>query len=140
MARSWIEDPAGMDALLNSPTGPVGRLVADVTRNVLRAVEVECPKRTGATARSFHSDIEIRPNRQIRGRVFSDDPVVQYLEQGTGLYGPRGRRITPRTSKALRFELGGQVIFAKSVRGMRKQPFMRRSLEIGSPWPVRDGR
>lgn len=140
MARPWIEDAAGMNALLNSATGPVGQLVARVTRDVLRTVEIQCPKRTGDTSRSFRSEVVVRPNRQIRGRVYSDDPVVRYLEEGTGLYGPRRRRITPRTAKALRFEAGGQIIFRKSVRGMEPQPFMKRSLEIASPWPVRDGR
>lgn len=136
----WIENDAGMDALLNNPTGPVGRLVAQVTRDVLRTVEIECPKRSGDTARSFRSDLDVTPNRSIRGRVFSNDDVVGYLEKGTGLYGPNRRRITPRRAQALRFRVGGQTVFARSVRGMKPQPFMRRSLEIGSPWPVRDGR
>jgi hypothetical protein len=139
MARPWIENPAGMDELLNSPVGPVARLVSGVTRDVLRTVENECPKRSGDTSRSFRSDVTVRPNRRVVGRVYSDDPVVTYLEKGTGLYGPRGRRIVPRNARALRFEVGGQVIFRRSVRGMRPQPFMRRSLEIASPWPVRDG-
>ncbi|MFJ4960266.1 hypothetical protein [Streptomyces sp. NPDC088739] len=139
MARPWIENATGMDELLSSPTGPVVQLVARVTRDVLRTVEVECPKRTGDTSRSFRSDITIRPGRQVRGRVYSDDPVVGYLEKGTGLFGPRARRIVPRRAKALRFEVGGQVVFARSVKGMRPKPFMRRSLEIASPWPVRDG-
>lgn len=136
----WIENSAGMDALLNSPTGPVGRLVSGVTRDVLNTVEIQCPKRTGETSRSFRSDLEVRPNRSIRGRVFSTSDVVGYLENGTGLYGPTRRRITPRRARALRFRVGGQTVFARSVAGMKPQPFMRRSLELASPWPVRDGR
>lgn len=129
-----------MDALLNSIGGGVWRAVDGVAARVEAACVAECPKRSGDTSRSFSRDMRIRPNRSMRARVYSDDPVVRYLEKGTGIFGPRGRRITPTTKKALRFELGGQVVFAKSVAGMRAQPFMKRSLEIGSPWPVRDGR
>lgn len=136
----WIEDTAGMNALLNSPTGPVGRLVAQVTRDVLATVELQCPKKSGGTSRSFRTDLDVRPFVSVRGRVYSDDPVVRYLEDGTGLYGPRRQRIRPRTARALRFEAGGQVVFARSVAGMKPQPFMKRSLQLASPWPVRDGR
>jgi hypothetical protein len=139
MARPWIENPAGMDQLLNSPTGPVVQAVNRVVRDTRLACTAECPKRTGETSRTFRDAVEVRPNVRITGRVWSDDPVVGYLENGTGLYGPRRRLITPRRARALRFQVGGEVVFARSVKGMRPQPFMKRSLQIASPWPVRDG-
>ncbi len=48
-----------------------------------------------------------------------------YLEYGTGIYGPLGRPITPKDAKALKFKIGGKTVFAKSVKGMTPQPFIR---------------
>jgi len=48
-----------------------------------------------------------------------------YLEYGTGIYGPLKRPITPKEAKALKFKIGGKTIFAKSIKGMTPQPFIR---------------
>ncbi len=74
--------------------------------------------------------------------------VNVFLDQGTGIYGPLRRRITPKAAKALRWMGGGpskvrlsgasrmvagkargDVRFAKSVKGMKGRPFIKRSLE-----------
>lgn len=54
---------------------------------------------------------------------------AQYLEYGTGIYGPKKQRIYPKTKKALAFgkDLGGgkkEFVF-RSVAGMRPSPFIR---------------
>ena len=48
-----------------------------------------------------------------------------YLEYGTGIFGPKRRPITPKEAKALKFSIGGKTVFAKSVKGMTPQPFIR---------------
>lgn len=59
--------------------------------------------------------------RQTRDE-FTIAPAVEYAEyhqEGTGIHGPKKRRIEPRTAKALRFPgPGGKPIFAKSVAGV----------------------
>jgi len=66
--------------------------------------------------------------------------ILRGLEEGTGLYGPRRQRITPKARKVLRFVVGagpvsgtgGTVVFARSVRGMRpRRPFARTRREAG---------
>lgn len=70
----------------------------------------------------------------------SADPVVRYLEEGTGLYGPRRARIYPRQARVLRWADDSGVHYAPSIRGMPAQPFMRRALQIAvEPWQVRNG-
>ena len=53
-----------------------------------------------------------------------------YQEIGTGIYGPLGRPITPKTKKVLAFVgRGGKMVFAKSVKGVRGRYYMKGSLE-----------
>ncbi len=48
---------------------------------------------------------------------------------GTGIYGPRKQRIRPNTAKALRFVVGGRVVFARSVKGQRGQHFVEKGMK-----------
>jgi hypothetical protein len=54
-----------------------------------------------------------------------------WLHEGTGIYGPSGRPITPKSGKFLVWKDAdtGQTIFAKKVRGIRPRPFLRNALD-----------
>lgn len=81
------------------------------------------------------------------GRVTARDAYViahanyaVFVEKGTGIYGPRHRRITPKTAKVLAWRTGAVTLggrsrvkggkelagwaFATSVRGRKATPFM----------------
>lgn len=47
-----------------------------------------------------------------------------FAQSGTGIYGPRKQRITPKRGRALRFKIGGRWAFAKSVEGSRQRLMM----------------
>jgi len=57
-----------------------------------------------------------------------------YVERGTGIYGPRKRKIVPKTKKLLAWQGGGSRLtgrgpgsgwrFAKSVRGRKATPYL----------------
>ena len=80
-------------------------------------------------------------------------PYSRYVEEGTGLYGPKHARITPKAAQALRW-LGGTYgpggslrltgtrrsgkagagaayVFARSVKGRRATPYFFPGAEIG---------
>jgi hypothetical protein len=46
------------------------------------------------------------------------------VQEGTGIYGPSGAPITPKRGKFLVFEVNGQLIFARSVRGSPPRKFL----------------
>lgn len=81
------------------------------------------PVRTGFLSEHIVKEVEVG-----RGRVISQAPYSAYVEFGT-----RPHIIRPRRARALRFEIGGEVIFARYVRhpGTRGQFYMRRALEEG---------
>lgn len=47
-----------------------------------------------------------------------------FAQSGTGIYGPRKQRITPKNGRFLRFKAGGQWVFARSVEGSRQRMMM----------------
>lgn len=70
----------------------------------------------------------VEDGRGLHGVVTCDHPAVKFVLDGT-----RPHVIRPRRAKALRFEVGGEVVFAKRVRhpGTRKNDFMGRALRLG---------
>ncbi|PZM62238.1 tartrate dehydratase [Paenibacillus dendritiformis] len=54
----------------------------------------------------------------------------QYLEMGTGLYGPKKRLIKPKTKKALRFPVGnGEFAIVGAVKGMKPRPIIKPTVQ-----------
>lgn len=69
---------------------------------------------SGRLRRSFQGNASARA-----GLVFADYRVT-FQDKGTKAHGPRNK-------KAMKWGDGGNTIFAKKVRGVRKRPFIRRS-------------
>jgi hypothetical protein len=57
---------------------------------------------------------------------------IIWVNNGTGLYGPHSHRIVPRHSKFLKFEIDGEIIFARSVRGQKGQFFLERGIKASA--------
>jgi phage gpG-like protein len=47
-----------------------------------------------------------------------------FAQSGTGIFGPRHARITPKKGKFLRFKSGGRFVFARSVEGSPQRLMM----------------
>ena len=60
--------------------------------------------------------------------IVCDHPAVRYVLDGT-----RPHIIRPRRAKALRFDVGGRVVFAAVVHrpGTKPNPFLQRALREG---------
>lgn len=115
--------------------------------------------RTGHYSRSITSDVKqfrLPTGGQIQGSVGTNVFYGRYLEEGTGLYGPRNRWIEPVTAKALRFPQPGnkaftlagrrrsgragamaKYVFAKRVRGIRPRRYARDAAMIAEPKVLR---
>jgi len=61
--------------------------------------------------------------------ITSSAKYARFVNDGTGIYGPRGRLIRPITAQALRFEYKGRIVFARSVRGIKPRRFVQASME-----------
>lgn len=112
-------------------------------------------RRTGNAARSIQlGPVNIRGSyvTQFYG---SRNPVITYLDKGTGIYGERGKLIRPTQAKALRIPIGNWksarsvndvsvqgllprgkqsvqgVIFRKSSRGIKPQNIFTKGIMSG---------
>lgn len=119
--------------LLSSPSGGIAK---DLFR---RGVNVQ---------NQAKKNLENDPRRVDTGNLRSDihvqllslggKPAVRvgfnlfygvFVHDGTGIYGPRGTPITPRVSTYLRWRTKkGQWMFAKSVLGMKPNPFLKNAV------------
>lgn len=100
----------------------------------------------GVSRRSgrLHDSIQVvyRPALRSDGAsvvVGAETDYARFQDEGTGIYGPEGRPITPTRGKVLVFDwpAAGGIVFARSVRGSEPTRFWTKAVEA---WPsiVRD--
>lgn len=101
-----------------------------LSRKVQRQARVNLRRhnRTGALSASLFARVVHRDGLPI-GQVGTPLRYGLYLDKGTGIYGDRRRPIRPVRAKVLRYTTRtGQVVFARSVRGVKPTRFLRNSL------------
>lgn len=76
------------------------------------------PHRTGNLQRSILSEVTWPDAKVSVNEVYGT-----YVEEGTGLFGPYKQRIFPKSAKALRWTQNGVATFARSIKGMKAQPY-----------------
>lgn len=144
-----------LNQLLFSPSGQVMSELRDVGNAVRNEAVRRVRRDTGASAASI-TVIQDVDHGVIRTRIGSSLHYFIYQELGTGIYGPKKRRITPVQARALRFKPGraraalprgkrgtspekrGGWVFAASVKGTPPTHALTDALKIVSPWPVHD--
>jgi len=112
---------------------------------VVSLAKSKVPRKTGNLDRTIRLD-EVSADRQtilvVAGSTNGRVGYAQYVEFGTGIYGPKRRPIVPVRAKALRFpaagastrlsgnltsaqrRAGGGWQFRRSVRGRKATPFL----------------
>ncbi len=95
------------------------KFIAGIANDLNTELVIACPVDTGNLKQ--HIRVEANGNKIV---VYMPEYAL-YLEYGTGIYGPLKRPITPKEAKALKFSIGNKTVFAKSVKGMTPQPFIR---------------
>ena len=95
-------DPAAIEAILHSPTGPVMRIVG-LTAEAIKDVAIgNIHSVTGELAES--GSVEILPGHAV---VKFDSDHAAATE-----FGSRAHEIVPRNARVLRFQSGGATVFA----------------------------
>lgn len=114
-----------------NPKGPVARGILRMAKKVERQAKRLAPVDKGQLRASITSNIAYRAGLPI-GRVGTNVKHAIWVHNGTGIYGPRGMRIRPKTAKFLKFKPKGsnKFVYAKSVRGMKARPFLRDALKV----------
>lgn len=87
------------------------------------------PHRTGTLQRSILPQVHY-PSAEVEVH----EKYGLFVEEGTGVYGPRHRVIRPTTAKVLAFKSGGKMVFARYSKGMKAQPFFKPGWEAAQPF------
>ncbi len=110
-----------------------------VGTRVTAEAKQRCPVDEGTLRASITHVVEVGDGH-AKVTVGSPLPYAEYFHTGTGIYGPHATPIVPVQAKALKFRWdgpGGAVRskdkrgwnFARSVKGMRPNPFLADALE-----------
>jgi hypothetical protein len=135
---------ARLEALLRSPTGGVAK---DMLRRGLRVESAAKRLLGGGPGRPrrintglLRSSVQARPaiiDGRPGARVGTGLRYARWVHDGTGIYGPRHTKITPKRAKALVFrskthgrksgKFAGKVVVS-SVKGMKPNRFLADAL------------
>jgi len=125
---------ARIAVLLTSPSGGVAKdLFRRGKRVEARAKQLleTSPRRVDTgRLRSSVQTVLITVGGHIAVRIGSNLWYAILVHDGTGIYGPKGARIKPKRAKFLRFTPKGEhgYVYARSVAGMRPNPFLKKAL------------
>lgn len=132
-----------IEYILHSTAGPVARdllkrgiRVQSKARRNLGGGTASGPRRvdTGLLRASISTNLGHRGDELVM-RVGTGVYYALWVHDGTGIYGPKGRKITPRTAKHLVFrwkKMGNKLMVVKSVKGMKANPFLKNALPAAS--------
>lgn len=130
-------DRAALAELLRGPNGPVVQHVAGLCRQVENRAKVYVGVDTGRLRSSMQTALNVESSRVV-GRVGTSVQYGLYHHEGTGIYGPARRPITPRAGGVLVFTPKGASgpVFARSVRGSKPNRFLVKAFHEVVPYPV----
>jgi hypothetical protein len=122
----YVENKAGLDSLLKSPAGDVGRYMYSGALKVQAAARSKVGVQTG----KLKASIEIKQERTAFGQkveIGSDRRYALLHHEGT-----RPHLITGRNGGMLRFTRRGRVVLSRAVvhPGTKPNPYLSSSLPI----------
>lgn len=120
-------DEVQLQVLLRSDDGVVGKDVMRRGRRVEAAAKRRVHVKTGRLQRSIKARRD-RSEGEAAVVVEATAKHARFVHDGTGVYGPTGLPIQPKTRSVLKFRVGGVTVFAPSVRGQRGTHFLRDAL------------
>ena len=131
----------GMDALVHrlNAIGDTRAILHALQLSVVHEAQALVPRKTGHLFRTIQPGFLAR----AEASVVVTAPYARWVEEGTGLYGPRKKRIVPTHAKALAWKTGGPsklrlsgrsrvvggqalagMAFARSTKGMQARPYL----------------
>lgn len=119
-------DLGAFEELMKTGIAAVSKSVEFASIDLWGNIRAEAPVDEGRLAGSW----ELLAVDDLEFRIGTNVLYALMVQEGTGVFGPKGVPIVPVTASVLRFETrGGEVIFARSVQGMEANPYVDRAME-----------
>lgn len=127
-----IFNQAALHRLLETVDGPTGR---EMFRRGLR-VQSRARQLVRVDRGRLRSSITVSVIEQRGGvavRIGTSVPYGRWVHDGTGIYGPAGRMITPTNAAVMTFtpRTGGDMVYTMTSRGQHPNPFLAEALKFG---------
>lgn len=109
-------------------------LARRATQLTVTETQAATSRRTGVLADGISATEPALQDTLVNQTITSAADYSEFQDRGTGIYGPSGARIFPKTAKALRFDspAAGGIVFAKSVAGSPGRHFFHEPM--GARW------
>lgn len=127
-------DLTALHAILSSPQGGVAKDLFRRGKKVETRAKLNLsrsPRRvdTGLLRSSINTQL-VSQGGKISVRVGTNVVYALFVHDGTGLYGPKGAYIYPKTSKYLSWKTkNGKQIYVKRTRGMKPNRFLADAID-----------
>jgi hypothetical protein len=105
VAKDFILNPAGLNAVLKGPNGPVAKYLVRTAIKVEALAKRKCPVKTGRLRSSIRWSIHWSASGMY-ARVGTDVAYALAVHEGH-----RAFSVTARNAQALRFTVGGETVF-----------------------------
>jgi len=99
---------------------------ADSAKTIALGAIAKAPVKTGRLRRSITSEV-VPLAADVQGIVMATAPYARYVEEGTGLYGPKKAVIL--YDRMHKFKIGGSWVSVLGIRGMQAKPYMKPAFE-----------
>lgn len=99
------------------------KLLDQLANNTKILFEKNTPIDSGRASNAY----QIKKSENQR-EITNDTKYLGWVNDGTGIYGPRHQVIRPRHASVLHFHWRGKEWFLKSVKGQKGQKFVERSM------------
>lgn len=121
---------------MTRPGGPIDRTVREPLERTAAIATVTAPVDKGFLRNNRSIDVDTGTG-SAKGTLTYHAPYAIFVLKGTGVYGPTGAPIRPKTAQYLVFRgRDGGLVYAKQVKGQPAQPFLQNAFRAASPWPV----
>ena len=118
LRKMFKQAPEVCDKYLQAGTKDAGNFI-------LQEMKKQAPQ--GDTKKLMGTiQLEYKP---IQARIYPTRDYANYVEFGTGIFGPKGTPIVPKNKNYLAFKINGKWIRTKSVKGQKPNPFVGRTVE-----------
>jgi HK97 gp10 family phage protein len=112
---------------MDNLTNELERFVYRIAAEIKNEAQMEAPTIT----RNLRNDIKVYEKGRLQFEVGNSKlaSYAPYVHQGTGIYGPKKTRIRPKRAKALKIPTKKGVIYRKSSKGQKPNPYFERALD-----------
>jgi hypothetical protein len=127
----------GVHAMLTAPNGAVaqlllrkGKMVETAAKRNLRSNPTRV--NSGRLLNSIQARLVRKGSAGIACDIGTDVFYAQFVHDGTGIYGPRSRRIEPVSRKVLKWSGRRGDTYSMWSNGMAPNPFLRNALRAAA--------